>query len=178
MIVGSLARRQRRSLGQHCAHPGSNLFASVHRGGDTHRCAQGGHPFTAMASSRFDPGLIDWNSVGRRRTKKQRPKVRIPDKLFPHLRRARLRGSEIGFVIHDGGKPVGDPKKSFGSACQRAGLENVTPHTLRHTRTTWGHPGGRKQMGTCGFSWNDPGDAGARLRPHHPDYQKAAANAY
>jgi integrase len=52
------------------------------------------------------------------------------------------RHSDIGYVIHDKGKPVldiggawnGKPDSfvqgSFGRACKRAGIVGVTPHTL------------------------------------------------
>ena len=52
-------------------------------------------------------------------------------------RRARRRGSELGYVLHVDGRRIGDIKKGFAAACERAGLENVTPHTLRHTAATW-----------------------------------------
>lgn len=40
-------------------------------------------------------------------------------------------------VIEYGGKPVGSIKRGFAAACERAGLEGVTPHTLRHTAAVW-----------------------------------------
>lgn len=126
----------------------------------------------------LDAGLIDWNPIGRRRTKKRRPKVRIPDKLLPHLRRARLRGSDLGFVIHDGGKPVGDPKKSFLATCRRAGLEKVTPHTLRHTRATWGMQAGANKWELSGFLGMTLETMERVYGHHHPDFQEHAANAY
>jgi integrase len=41
------------------------------------------------------------------------------------------------WVVEYGGGRVGSVKKGFGAACQRAGLEDVTPHVLRHTAATW-----------------------------------------
>ena len=40
-------------------------------------------------------------------------------------------------VIHENGKRIGDIKKGFAAACARARLEEVSPHTLRHTAATW-----------------------------------------
>ena len=39
-------------------------------------------------------------------------------------------------VIEWNGERVGSIKKGFGEACRRAGLEDVTPHTIRHTVAT------------------------------------------
>ena len=35
------------------------------------------------------------------------------------------------------GKRIGEIKNAFASACQRAGIERCTPHTLRHTCASW-----------------------------------------
>ena len=35
------------------------------------------------------------------------------------------------------GQRIANLKNSFASACKRAGLEGVTPHTLRHTCASW-----------------------------------------
>jgi len=43
----------------------------------------------------------------------------------------------LGYVLHRNGKRILDIKKGFAAACGRAGLEGVTPHTLRHTAATW-----------------------------------------
>ena len=41
------------------------------------------------------------------------------------------------FVIEYAGKPLTSIKKSFQSAVVRAGLEDVSPHVLRHTAAVW-----------------------------------------
>ena len=82
--------------------------------------------------------IIDFERTSGQTTNKRRGKVRIPDRLLPHLVRARRRGSDIGYVIHEHGKRIGDIKKGFAAACNRAGLERVMPHTLRHTAATCG----------------------------------------
>jgi hypothetical protein len=35
------------------------------------------------------------------------------------------------------GERIGDIKKGFAAACERAGLRGVTPHTPKHTAATW-----------------------------------------
>ena len=64
-------------------------------------------------------------------------RIRIPPRLLPHLRRARRRGTDLGYVLHINGDRILDIKKGFAAACDRAGIEGVTPHTLRHTSATW-----------------------------------------
>ena len=39
-------------------------------------------------------------------------------------------------IVHRGG-PLKSVKKAFAEACERAKLEDVTPHTLKHTYITW-----------------------------------------
>ena len=56
-------------------------------------------------------------------TKKRRGRIPIPPELIPHLRRARLRGSDLGPVLHISGRPIQNIKKGFGAACKRAGRE-------------------------------------------------------
>ncbi|WP_051608916.1 tyrosine-type recombinase/integrase [Fodinicurvata fenggangensis] len=41
------------------------------------------------------------------------------------------------YVIEYAGRQVGDIKKGFARACERAGLQGVSPHTLRHTAAVW-----------------------------------------
>ena len=43
--------------------------------------------------------------------------------------------------------------------CWQSFLGKVTPHTLRHTAATWLDAGGRRQMGSCGFSRHERRDA-------------------
>ena len=81
--------------------------------------------------------LIDFEIPGRNRTKKQRGVVPVPHQLLLHLRHARERGTDMGYVLHINGNPIRDIKKGFAAACERAGLNDVTPHTLRHTAATW-----------------------------------------
>ncbi len=47
------------------------------------------------------------------------------------------RARQTPFVIEYGEKPVGSVKKAFARAVERAGLEDVTPHVLRHTAAVW-----------------------------------------
>jgi integrase len=126
----------------------------------------------------LEAGLIAWNPEGRVQTKKRRPKARIPRKLLGHLRRARLRGTDLGYVVHDDGARIGDPKKAFAAACRRARLEDVSPHVMRHTRATWGMQAGANTWELAGFLGMSEETLRRVYGHHHPDFQKHAAEAY
>ena len=122
-------------------------------------------------------GRIDFNVPGARRTNKRRARIPIPAKLLHHLRRASRRGTELGFVINDNGKRLGDLKRGFSSACRRAGFVDVTPHTLRHTCATWLMQGGVPIWEAAGFLGMSPKMVEEVYGHHSPDYLKRAAKA-
>jgi integrase len=121
---------------------------------------------------------INYNAPGSRQTKKRRPHIPIPSKLLAHLQRASRRGVEMGFVISIGGKRIGDIKRGFAQACRRAGLTQVTPHTLRHTAATWLMQHGVSVWDAAGFLGMSPETLQKVYGHHHPDYLKSAAEAY
>jgi len=122
-------------------------------------------------------GRVDFNAPGARRTNKRRSRIPIPAKLLGHLRRARPRGSDLGFVINDDGARIKDVKKGFAAACRRAGLAGVTPHTLRHTCATWLMQRGVGIWEAAGFLGMTP-ETLQRVYGHHsPDFMRAAAEA-
>jgi integrase len=94
---------------------------------------------------------------------------------MPHLRRARKRGTDLGYVLHRNGDRILDVKKGFAAACKRAGLEGVTPHTLRHTAATWLMQRGTPIWETAGYLSMSEKMLRDVYGHHHPDFQKAAA---
>jgi integrase len=122
-------------------------------------------------------GLIDFEVAGRQRTNKKRGKVPIPRKLLSHLKRARRRGSDLGYVLHINGEPIGDIKKGFAAACRRAGIEGVTPHTLRHTAATWLMQKGVDLWQASGFLAMSEKTLVEVYGHHHPELMREAAEA-
>lgn len=118
---------------------------------------------------------INFEVAGRRRTNKRRGIVPIPPRLLPHLLRARRRGSELGYVLHINGERIGDIKKGFVAACQRAGVQGATPHTLRHTCATWLMRAGTDPWQASGFLSMSMETLQRVYGHHHPDYQRQAA---
>jgi integrase len=125
----------------------------------------------------LEAGLIDFEVPGRELTKKRRGKVPIPAKLLPHLRRAQKRGSDLGYVLHINGKRIGNIKKGFAAACCRAGLDGVSPHTLRHTAATWLMQAGVTHWQAAGYLAMSEKTLREVYGHHHPDYLREAAEA-
>lgn len=69
--------------------------------------------------------------------------VSIPRPLLAHMRRwARRGGSHVVMWNRAGphgwiAQPVESIDKAFAAAAKRAGLADVSPHTLKHTAVTW-----------------------------------------
>jgi integrase len=106
---------------------------------------------------------------------KRTPPVRLGKSLVRLMRRWKKADGKVKHVIHYDGQPVQKLRRSFASACKVAGLEGVSPHTLRHTRATW-----LMQEGID--PWEASGHLGMSMRvlestygKHSPDYQKNAS---
>jgi integrase len=125
----------------------------------------------------LEAGLIDFETPGRERTNKRRGKVPIPAKLLSHLKRARKRGTDVGYVLHINGQRIRNIKKGFAAACRRAGLEGVSPHTLRHTAATWLMQAGVSHWQAAGFLAMSEKTLRDVYGHHHPDYLREAAEA-
>jgi len=122
-------------------------------------------------------GRINFETPGRRRTNKRRGKgVPIPQRLLPHLRRARKRGTDLGFVLHINGERIGKVLKGFKAACARAGVDDASPHTLRHTAATWLMQAGTDPWVASGFLAMSMETLLRVYGHHHPDHQRQAAD--
>lgn len=126
----------------------------------------------------LEAGRIDFNPVGRRRTNKRRSRVPIPSRLLLHLKHARRRGHDLGYVIHKDGRPLKDIKKGFAGASRRAGLEDVSPHVLRHTCATWMMQSGLDMFTASRFLSMTMETLERTYAHHHPDHLKRAAEAF
>jgi integrase len=77
----------------------------------------------------------------------------------------------------ENGKRIEDIKKGFAAACKRAGLEDVTPHTLRHTAATWLMQASVPLWQASGFLAMSEKMLVEVYGHHHPDYMIEAADA-
>lgn len=126
----------------------------------------------------LERGRIDFTK-GARRTTKGRAHIPIPSRLLTFLRLAwKRRMSDVGFVIHDKGRPIKDIGEgkhgSFGKAVKRAGLVDVTPHTLRHTCGTWMAQAGVDLWDIAGWLGQSYATTTELYAHHHPDHMEAA----
>jgi integrase len=112
-----------------------------------------------------------------RRTKKRKGHIPIPPRLIPHLRRARMRGTELGYVIHRDGERIGDIKKGFAAACKKAGLLDITPHALKHTAITWAMQNAVDPWQAAGFFATSLPTLMRVYGHHHPEHMREAAKA-
>lgn len=117
----------------------------------------------------LERGVIDFNPPGRARNKKGRATIRIPAKLRWFLERARARASSP-YVLNYHGEPIKQIKHSFANACKRAGLAEVTPHTLRHTCATWQAQAGVSLHQIGGWLGHSDPRTTQIYAHHHPDH--------
>lgn len=88
----------------------------------------------------FERGIIDFNKPGRKKTKKKRARIPMPPQIERFLiRRFERFGEKTRWVFHQKHDPIKRVKsinKGFRQAAAIAGMPDVTPHTLRHTRAS------------------------------------------
>ncbi|MBI1207209.1 MAG: tyrosine-type recombinase/integrase [Azospirillum sp.] len=124
----------------------------------------------------FVRNTIDLNPPGRRRTSKGRARMPLPRHLAAALRRAQRRA--VGpYVITENGKRLGSVKRSFASACARAGFDDVTPHTLRHTCGTWLAMAGVPLWDIAGWLGHSMSTTTERYAHHSPEHLVGAKQA-
>ncbi|HEY8604517.1 site-specific integrase [Tsuneonella suprasediminis] len=131
----------------------------------------------------FAQGFIDWNPIGRTRTRKERPRSSIPKRLVKHLKRRRRLYPHDEYVITYQGHPIKDIKSSFRIAVSLAGIvstghRKVVPHTLRHTCATWLMQKGVDKHEACGFLGMTRETLEKNYGHHHPQYQMGARDAF
>jgi integrase len=124
-------------------------------------------------------GVIDFNPPGRVRTIKGRPRIPMNAKIRAMMLRAKAtHGSDLGPVLNRAGKQIEDLGGSFESALDRAGIEDVTPHTMRHTCGTWMAQRGVKLWDIGGWLGHKDTRTTAIYAHHHPDHLKEAMAAH
>jgi len=87
----------------------------------------------------FEKRRIHYTLPDEKKPRKKRPVSPINETLLRALQKAREseESERCKWVIQYGGQRVRSVKKAFAAACERAKLESVTPHVLRHTCAVW-----------------------------------------
>jgi integrase len=96
-------------------------------------------------------GVFHRRAQGAIETKKRQPPIRIPDRLLIHLKRWAAKGIAKKAIVEFNGKPVKSVRKAFARAAADAGLDDVTPHVLRHTAASWAMQSGADPYATADF---------------------------
>lgn len=118
---------------------------------------------------------IDFAPPGWIQTAKRRPVVPITTTLLSVLEEA-MAESISGYVIEHIGRPVQSVKGSFGKACERAGLNRVTPYVLRHTGATLLAGAGVPLWQVSGMLGHSLSRTTEIYAKHTPEYLKGAAD--
>jgi integrase len=125
----------------------------------------------------LDAGLFYRKALGVAETKKRQPTIRIPDRLLAHMRRWARLGISRSAVIEFNGESVKSVRKAFARAAQDAGLENVSPHILRHTAVTWAMQNRADIYDAADFFGMSVEMLERVYGHHHPDQHKGVGDA-
>lgn len=114
---------------------------------------------------------INFNPPGRAQTKKRRVAVPISDWLYPIMERI-IAEAPAGKLLLGSG----EIRSAFESAADRAGLPDVTPHTLRHTWACWAAQAGVSLYEIAGVLGDTLTTVQANYLHHCPDHLRSAVN--
>ena len=122
-------------------------------------------------------GVFHRRPQGASQTNKRRPPTAVSERLLAHLKRWESKGICQEFLIEWRGKRISRITKSFASVANAAGLDGVTPHTLRHTAATWGMQSGADPWTLAGMLGMTVEMLLDQYGHFHPSFGRAAAEA-
>ena len=123
----------------------------------------------------FARGRVDFNPRVRRIGAKGRAIVPMNNTLRAALSSAQA-VAITPYVIEYANRRVGTIRGGFRTACEKAGLSDVTPHTLRHTAATWLAQAGVPMWQIAGYLGHASSRVTERVYAHHsPDWLRDAA---
>lgn len=119
----------------------------------------------------LERGIIDFKPAGARQSSKRRPVVPIANVLRHVLECAFAEKTSLYVLDHPGAI-----RHQLERACVRAGLEDVTPHTFRHTWATWAAQDGVDLWKIAGILGDDVATVTRNYAHHHPDHLRDAVD--
>ena len=122
----------------------------------------------------LERAVIRFRAEGEAETNKRRGRVRIPRQLAAHLRRWHRDQGRMTHVVMFRGERLDNIKRGIGRAAQRAGLEGVTPHVLKHTAVTWAIMSGLGVEDAAEFFDTSPQTLRKTYWHHSPHHQERA----
>lgn len=120
----------------------------------------------------FDARMIRFDLITGPKTKKRRVAVAMSDELFEELRDFRGADPDDYALGHPGAI-----KSAFRTACRKAGLVDVTPHTLRHTWATWKLQDGWDIWNVAGVLGDTVATVERVYGHHSPEHSRAIVNS-
>lgn len=129
----------------------------------------------------IDRGVLHRAGSAEKRTRKRRTPARIPERLMAHVRRwaaADLAKGPQTAIVRWRGQRIAKMQSGFENVCRAAGIEDVTPHTLKHTCATWGLQSGMGIWDLAGLLGTSVKTIEATYGHHAPEFQVAAAKAF
>ena len=120
----------------------------------------------------LDQGVIHFLGLAEEETKKRKGIVRIPHGLLNEMKSWDQSGP---YVISLEGDAIANVRKAFDGAVKRAGLNGVTPHTLKHTAVTWAFMNGMMLEQAVDFFATSRDTLEDVYRSYSPEAQKEAA---
>jgi integrase len=121
-------------------------------------------------------GMVWYPVPGRRVTKKGRSVVPLEPPIIRALARAKMRAAGA-HVITWRGEPISRVVRAFTRHAKAAGLEGVTPHTLRHTFATWAAQAGVPLFQIGGVLGQSIQTTTARYAKHNPEAFRVVTRA-
>lgn len=127
----------------------------------------------------LERGIFYRLAEGKKATKKRQTPVPLPPQLLAHLRRWEEKRIFATHFVEWAGKPISSVRSGFERAVEFAKLPGkITPHTLRHTATTWLVQAGVSTWEVAGYTGMSPEMVEKVYGHHHPDYLKNAVAAF
>jgi len=120
-----------------------------------------------------DRGIIHRKGAREGESNKRRGSVRMPRQLAAHMCRWEKSGGS--HVIMFRGNPIKSIKTAMRSACKGAELEEVSPHTLKHTAVTWAFQKGMTREDAAEYFSTSAKTLESTYRQHSPEHQQRAA---
>jgi integrase len=120
-------------------------------------------------------GLFFRKANGQDDTKKSAPTIHLPSRLRRHLERWNANGAR--WLVELDGHGVANIKNDWEAIRKRAGLPDVTPHTLRHTAITWAMQSGANVWHISGYFGVSLDTLEKVYAHHHPNHMKSAVAA-
>ncbi len=117
-------------------------------------------------------GMIHFLGTEEIENYKRKGSILIPPKLLLHLKI--WCDPKQPSVITYNGRSIKDVKKAFAIACDNAGIEGATPHTLKHTAVTLGFQSGLTMADATDYFATTQETLERVYKQHSPLHNKAA----